>query len=396
MRANSSLRLLAWLLAATCPVTAPSSEQEQPAQQQEQPNPPSKAKKVYTNEDFEGPSAAAATKSDMPTAVASPACNELSALAVTEILYHAQGKFFSTERRFEFSSSFKAIPIGEGAVPDPVKAWIEPTRQAVAYGSDTEFGYAGYSFKLLVTGPTGPKKKSFPIGVEARPWRYGETGKTSFYFALKAGNDGIHEAGEDRSATARDRLVAFPGRFAPDACGSAGTGKRPVTESQTPNPSASAAQREWEIYISSLSFRERRKMIASLELVIAESSEGMEEVNDHENPGLREFAGLSQGSFQNSIQKLRDGPPPLPPDGLPPAFTLEEKKLRYYSYYTEEERQQEIARMEADIQSSERAYREKCPNPGWQSLCNSLVKISERDKRDLALLRAAVLLPRGD
>src|SRR5208282_2795854 len=158
-------------------------------------------------------------------------------------------------------------------------------------------------------------------------------------------------------------------------------GGKPVRAQAQANPSAG------------MSFRERRKAIAALEMEIAQTDETVQGVNSHENPGMSAFMQASQARLRDEIQKLRDGPPPLPPTDLPPAITLDEKKMRYFSYLTDEERQQRISQTEELIASEEKYLQTLCKGSETSATCAPTAHAIDQDRRDLELLRRTYSLP---
>jgi len=346
-----------------------------------------------------------------PKAGLTPECNELAAQEIIYVLISAEGRFQASHKGW--SDNLQALDF-RSALPGHMPVWVARTGAVVARGSGTEFRAAGYEFHYAP--PIGDPGATFGhYDIEARPVQYGTKGRRSFLLL----SDGfrLHVTTEDRGATTDDGVIQFsrdkvvsteclPG-ITPDpldempgntegsssaaAPGSAAGAEAPKAGRQEPSSAEAASAGE---DCGQASVRERRMVIAVLELVIAQNEE-----RPLPSGARGEAAKVRRNGSRDTslaqIEKCRAGPPPLPADDPPPAKTLDEKRLRYFGYLSESERNGLVELNEQIVKQTEASFQEKCSASGGNvriadpEVCADM-EYSIRDlKRQIELVRRA-------
>ncbi len=309
--------------------------------------------KVFTNDDFGGPSGPNATGSS------SPECNEASALEIVRTINQAETSYIVQFPR-GYSKSLSELGPPTGTAPaNADHAQLIPTEMA----KGATFELAGYRF----TYATGPPDSRGVIGtytLHARPLQYGQTGKQSIFAESSvSGIAKLHATSQERAGTSID--------------------SEPAALKPCPKPPVNR--------YAGMSRKELERAATEIKLSISQLEQSPEVMRRY----VGQFGFTADGkpgdpltSYRNELQKLGQVAPDLARES---GGSIEDNKRAYYSKLDDKDRRELIAVYEKAIAGADENRRNLC----GRSKDASLNQACEQDYRkmidgfraEIALLR---------
>ncbi len=302
------------------------------------------SKKVYTNDDL-GQSLPSQGEQPSPAQLSSE-CNEASAMIALRVLYAAQ-LFYASSYKRGFSKGLNQLGRPSGRAENMEDVYlVDPVMAGLSQGgTDTSFEKAGYRF-TYTPGSSDAAGRIEAYTISARPMRYGQSGKLSFFTDQRGL---IHATQQDRAATASDPPGSQP------SC------KPSETKSSSPQGNRSTG-------------RSKKELESAAALILLQMAEI--ESTGHRLPIYGRVVKADVDVLRSELEKIRKAAQEQGFDIQVQEGSVEEKRRKAYSLMSDQERDGYAKTLEKHISDLEESLRNDCgpgkPTQGCDGLRSKL------------------------